>query len=92
MGALFRLPLRGTEGFLRGLFKMAGLDLEVPEYTSLSRRGRKLSIQPLRRRKGEGLQVVIDSTGLKVYGGAAHGVCCCYYVAWSFPLYAICER
>ncbi len=35
---LFHLPLRQTEGFLGSLFTLMGLDLEVPDHTTLSRR------------------------------------------------------
>jgi IS5 family transposase len=43
-------------------------DLVVPDYTSLSRRGAELAVSLPRRSPGEGLHVVIDSSGLKVYG------------------------
>jgi hypothetical protein len=34
----FHPPLRKTEGFLRSLFRIMGLDLLAPEHTTLSRR------------------------------------------------------
>ena len=36
---LFHLPLRQTEGFLRSIFGMLGLDLSAPDHTTLSRPG-----------------------------------------------------
>ena len=36
---LFHLPLRQTEGFLVSIFGIVGLDLSVPDHTTLSRRG-----------------------------------------------------
>ena len=45
---LFHLPLRQAEGFLRSLFVLMGLDLRVPDHTTLSRRGRHLDLS-LRR-------------------------------------------
>ena len=65
---LFRLPLRQTEGFLRSLFQRMHLVLEAPDYSTLSRRqgGLVLDLPP---KRGNGpLDVVVDSTGLKVYG------------------------
>jgi hypothetical protein len=41
---LFRLPLRQTEGFLRSLVALIGLDLDVPDHTTLSRRTRDLEL------------------------------------------------
>ena len=75
---LYHLPLRQAEGFLHALFGMMRLDLSAPDYTTLSRRS-----QHLRRRlrpvpPGEGLQLVLDSTGLSIVGegewaAAKHG-------------------
>ena len=41
---LFHLPLRQAEGFLTALFVLMGLDLRVPDHTTLSRRGRHLDL------------------------------------------------
>ena len=76
---LSHLPLRQAEGFLHALFGIMRLDLSVPDYTTLSRRS-----QHLRRRlrspvpPGEGLHLVLDSTGLSLVGAgewaaAKHG-------------------
>ena len=75
---LYHLPLRQAEGFLHALFEMMRLDLSAPDYTTLSRRS-----QHLRRRlrlvpPGEGLHLVLDSTGLSIVGAgewaaAKHG-------------------
>lgn len=64
---LFRLPLRQTEGFLASLFARLRLVLPVPDYTTLSRRGRFLLVK-LSKRKKEITDIVIDSSGVKVYG------------------------
>ncbi len=37
---VFNLPLRQTEGFLRSILQLMGLDLDAPDHTTLSRRGR----------------------------------------------------
>ena len=75
---LSHLPLRQAEGFLHALFGMMRLDLSAPDETTLSRRS-----QHLRRRlrlvpPGEGLHLVLDSTGLSIVGAgewvaAKHG-------------------
>ena len=66
--SLFQFPLRSTQGFLEGLVKLLGLDLKVPHYSRLSRRAGKLEIKLPRKEKSGHLDLVIDSTGLKVYG------------------------
>ena len=78
LGAVLRLPLRQTEGFIRSLMEMMGLDLTVPDHTTLVRRRRTVGVhQPRSRRKGS-IDIVIDSTGLKFFGAgewarAKHG-------------------
>ena len=38
--AVFRLPLRQTEGLIGSVLQLLGLDLSVPDYSTLSRRQR----------------------------------------------------
>lgn len=66
--ALYHLPQRATQGLVCSLVELMGLDLPVPHPTILSRRAGKLSIALPRQNKGKPLHVLIDSTGLKVYG------------------------
>jgi hypothetical protein len=65
--AVYRLTLRATEGFARSLFGVMGLDLEVPDHTTLSRRAATVRITLPKRAEGP-LHLVLDSTGLKVHG------------------------
>src|SRR6476646_3611940 len=65
--AVYHLTLRATEGFARSLFGLMGLDLPVPDYTTLCRRAATVRITLPRKAEGP-LHLVIDSTGLKVYG------------------------
>ncbi len=65
---LFHLPLRQTEGFLRSIFGMLGLDLSAPDHTTLSRRGQRLDVAPGRSLATGPIHLVIDSTGLAVVG------------------------
>lgn len=65
---LFRFPLRATQGFLEGLTQLMDLKLRVPCYTQLSRRAGELSVELSKMQKSGPLDIVMDSTGLKVYG------------------------
>ena len=66
---LFRLPLRQTQGFVQSVLGLLGLDLPTPDYSTLSRRQSHLAV-PLPRSLShdEPIHVVVDSTGLKVFG------------------------
>jgi hypothetical protein len=66
--AVFRLPLRATEGLLISVLGLMGLALPVPDNTTLSRRQHSLRVVIPRYTPSEHLHVVVDSTGLKVYG------------------------
>jgi hypothetical protein len=60
------LRLRQTEGFMNSVIDLMGLDLPVPDHTTLSRREQK---QPIRKRSSlpDGpLHLLADSTGLSV--------------------------
>lgn len=68
LGEVYRLPLRATEGLLCSVVKLLGLELAVPDYTTLCRRRRALQVALPRRGKDEPLHLVVDSTGVKVFG------------------------
>src|SRR3954465_12722025 len=65
--AVYHLTLRATEGFAHSLFGLMGLDLPVPDYTTLCRRAATVRITLPKKATGP-LHLVLDSTGLKVYG------------------------
>ena len=68
---LFNLPLRATEGLLRSLFKGMKKDVSVPDYTLVCKRQKSLKLPSLCAKKASKKpisDVVIDSTGVKVYG------------------------
>src|SRR4051812_46749318 len=65
--AVYHLTLRATEGFARSLSEVMGLDLEVPDHTTLSRRAAAVRITLPKWAEGP-LHLVLDSTGLKVDG------------------------
>lgn len=66
--ALYNLPLRTTQGFLMGLLELLGVALPVPHYSRLSRRAKMLKINYKISNKNKNINIVIDSTGLKIYG------------------------
>ena len=65
---LFKLPGRQAEGFLESLLSLMKIDLPVPDHSTVSRRAGKLEIVIPVSQKNEPRHVVIDSTGIKVYG------------------------
>lgn len=64
---IFHLPNRSVEGFVRSLFQMMKIDLPVPDHTTISKRSKTLKVKLPKQSEGS-LNVVMDSTGLKVYG------------------------
>src|SRR5215218_5911786 len=73
--AVFRLALRQTEGLIGSLMRLLGLDLSVPDHTTLSRRAETLEVPRPRSdsrtdagRDPEPLHLLVDSTGLKLCG------------------------
>ena len=65
--AVFRLALRQTEGLIGSILQLLGLDLAVPDHTTLSRRAETLRV-PAPRRGGEPVHLLVDSTGLRLCG------------------------
>ncbi len=67
--SVFGLALRQTQGFLQSLAQMLDLSVTIPHYSTLSRRANGLNV-PFRRSNSQGrpVHMVIDSTGLKLYG------------------------
>ena len=71
MRVLLRLPLRQTQGFIQSLLDLMGLDLATPDYSTLSRRQGSLAVVLPKKqtdRPDRPMHLVVDSTGLKVYG------------------------
>jgi len=65
---LYQMPYRMTEGFGKWMFGLMQLDLPIPDYTSLCKRAAALNLSfDLKKKKGK-IDVIVDSTGLKVYG------------------------
>lgn len=64
---VFHLTNRGVEGFVRSLFRMMKINLPVPDHSTLSKRGKDLKVK-LPKKTSHSLNIVMDSTGLKIYG------------------------
>jgi transposase len=64
----FGQPWRQTEGMLASILRLLGLGLPVPDHTTLSRRSADLTIAKTLSTAIGPVNVVIDSTGLKVFG------------------------
>ncbi len=69
MRMVFHLALRQTEGLIESVIGLLGLDLEVPDYSTLSRRRKTLEVPSLRRNATGPLHLLVGSMGLKL-GGA----------------------
>ena len=62
---MFRLALRQTEGLVASIIALLGLDLAVPDHSTLSRRAETLEVPCPGR---EPVHLLVDSTGLKLCG------------------------
>lgn len=80
---LFHLALRQTQGFMEDIMDLLEIELPVPDYTRLSRRGKTIDLKIKRYTDKtdmkEDTYLIIDSTGLKIYGAGEwlsekHGV------------------
>ena len=65
---LFGLPLRQTTGMVASILQMARLDWSVPDFSTLSRRQKTISVDISSRRAAGPLNLLVDSTGIKVPG------------------------
>lgn len=66
--AVFRLALRQTEGLIGSILRLLGLDLAVPDHSTMSRRAETLAVPPRPRSATGPLHLLVDSTGLKLCG------------------------
>ena len=66
---VFHLALRQAEAFSRSVLALLGLNLAIPDHTTLSRRGRAFAgRQPRVARDDTPVHLVLDSTGLQLFG------------------------
>jgi hypothetical protein len=66
--AVFHLPLRQTEGLIGSALQLLGVDLLVPNFSTLSRRAQTLELPAQPRATGGPIHLMVDSSGLKLSG------------------------
>jgi Transposase DDE domain len=66
--AVFKLAYRQLEGFATSIIKLMDFEVQVPSYTQISRRAKELSVDIEVPKTKSPIYIVIDSTGLKVFG------------------------
>ena len=66
--AVFRLGFRQSQGLLASMLVLLDVERKVPNYSTLCRRQKTLSVTLGTVRPEQARHLVIDSTGLKVYG------------------------
>jgi hypothetical protein len=96
--AVFRLALRQTEGLIGSILALLGLDLAVPDHSTLSRRAETLEVpRPASGPSGEPVHLQVDSTGLRLCGPGEwltekHGTTrrrSWHKLVWGFPCQAL---
>ncbi len=66
---MFHLVLRQTESLIGSIIGLLGLELRVPDHSTLSRRAKTLEVpRPQPYRNGESLHLLVDSAGLRLCG------------------------
>ena len=65
---VFHLALRQAEAFAGSVLRLLGIDLFIPDHTTLSRRSRNFSGRRPHTVSHGPVHLVIDSTGLKLFG------------------------
>jgi hypothetical protein len=65
---VYHLPLRSTQGLIHSVMRLLGVKLSAPDYSTLSRRARLLELSLPAPATKTIAHLVIDSSGLKVYG------------------------
>jgi hypothetical protein len=65
---LFNLALRQAMGMAQSLLKLAGLDWRVPDFSTVSRRQKRLLVTIGAQPTITGLHLLVDGTGIKMLG------------------------
>ncbi|SDX81558.1 Transposase DDE domain-containing protein [Ruegeria halocynthiae] len=69
LSAVYKQQLRQTQGFMRSIATLLGVEIAVPDFSTLSRRGKGLTLPATRKTdRSDPVHLVVDSTGLKVFG------------------------
>jgi hypothetical protein len=66
---VFGQALRQLQGFIESIFRLMKTNLDIPDYSTISKRGKSLNIsEDVKHSDADGFTLIIDSTGLKIYG------------------------
>ena len=65
---VYKLKLRQTEGFMNSLFTILKVSMDIPDFSTFCKRAKSLKVSLCKFKKDDKLDIVVDSTGLKVYG------------------------
>lgn len=65
---VFKLPLRALQGFIDSIFSLMDVPLKSPSYSCISKRAKTVEVHYRLPSRGPVAHVVIDATGLKVFG------------------------
>lgn len=65
---IFGLTLRALQGFIDSIFTLMKVPLDCPDYTCISKRAKSVNVPFKTTTRGEIAHLVIDSTGLNVFG------------------------
>ena len=68
LGVVFKQPLRQTQSLMRSIAQLLGVQITVPDFSTLSRRGDgpPMSRQPIAL-SDKPIHLTVDSTGLKIF-------------------------
>ncbi len=66
--SIYKLGLRQTEGFIESISRLMNIEISTPDHTTFSRRSKKLNITRYERTPGDPVYILVDSTGLKIFG------------------------
>ncbi len=72
---VYGLALRQTKGLMRSVVALMGFDIAVPDFSTMTRRSKGLALPSTKPRATTSgpVHLVVDSTGLKVFGEGVRG-------------------
>jgi hypothetical protein len=73
MKSVYHQARRQTQGLLESLFELMGVELDVPDHSTVSRRMGQLEVSLPIVPKDQAVHVGGNSTGVKVYGRCGSG-------------------
>jgi hypothetical protein len=75
---IYKLPLRQTQGLMRSIARLMGVEIPVPDFSTLSRRAQGLELPEKQRiERPAPIHLTVDSSGLKIFGEGALSAACC---------------